>query len=119
MDLLLNIAGYFLVLCIGYYIGYVKVLYVLVSQSIDATVETSIAEHKVDIEKHNAVYYAYVNNTFVAQSNNFIELCNCVKSAKLIGNFVISKETVDTLSVLEQGELLLALHSTFNNNVIS
>lgn len=109
-DLIIWIAMFVL----GYFVGHVhmivKLAHMIVEQDTTDTKQVKVGKSsvKLDLEKHNGVYYAYLGNTFVGQNAKledlFTTLFDRLEVNSKISEVVIG-ESVTKLSTQDQAEL--------------
>lgn len=107
-DLIIYIALFVFGYAVGHAHMIVKLAHMIVEQDTELKQPGNRAAVKLDLEKHNDVYYAYLGGTFVGQAdqlevlfNNLVK--NLAKDSK-VSEMVIG-ESVTKLSTQDQAEL--------------
>lgn len=112
-DLVLFGLGMVIAFIAGHFFGKVSMLGDIVrAVSEEAEKELAAEQPKSDnlltVEKHNNMYYAYVDGNFAAQGETFIALFNAVKSNKTYGIVNISRDTAAGMSLSREDASLMA-----------
>jgi hypothetical protein len=108
-DLIIYIALFVFGYLVGHVHMIVKLAYMIVEQDTETKqVKVVKSSVKLDLEKHNGVYYAYLGDTFVGQNAKLEDLFNTVfeqlaKNSKV--SEMIIGESVTKLSTQDQAEL--------------
>lgn len=125
MDLF-DLIVYAALFVIGYLIGYLRMLWTLVSVlndpgKLDAVMQPSEKEAAkiITIEKNNDQYFAYIDNNFITQHKEFGPLIGQIKRQLGSGTFVLSRASVDAFTDDEQDRLLAALDSANESGTVS
>jgi hypothetical protein len=98
---------YVVLFAVGYLAGHVhmlvKLAHMIVEQDEDLKQVGTNEVIQLDLEKHNDVYYAYLGNKFVGQSDQLEILFNNLVTNSKISKMVIG-ESVNKLSAQDQAE---------------
>lgn len=88
----------------GYFVGRASMLATIVKAVAEEAVKELEPEKKervLTLERHNDMYYAYVDGNFAAQGETFMDLFTSMKSNKSLDDtdVRITKQAMDTLNL--------------------
>ena len=110
-DILLFLLGAAVSFIGGYFFGRISMLGTIIKAVVEEA-EKEVEEKKTDniltVEKHNDMYYAYVDGNFAAQGSNFDDLFTAVKSNKNYDVVNISRATAATLNLSREEAKVMA-----------
>lgn len=113
-DILVLILAMVFAFITGYVIGKISMLGDIVRAVVEeaekdqAEAQKTKGDNILTVEKHDDVYYAYVDGNFAAQGANFLELFTAVKSNKKYDVVNLSRATAANLNLSREDAKLMA-----------
>ena len=95
----------------GYFLGRMSMLGTIIKAVVEEAekeVEEKRADNILTVEKHNDMYYAYVDGNFAAQGATFDDLFKAVKSNKNYDVVNINRATAATLNLSREEAKVMA-----------
>lgn len=110
-SILILIAGMVVAFLGGFMFGRMSMLSSIIQAVVEEAekeVEQKRADNILTVEKHNDMYYAYVDGNFAAQGSNFDDLFTAVKSNKNYDVVNINRATAATLNLSREEAKVMA-----------